>query len=116
MTASVSVAVVLIALVSASPAATAAEAERCGVARCQKPGRGPFSDCSRGAWHAESEYGRVDGTLGYHFGPAGAARRPALALDIRGFGRPMFQFLAFPGEEPPSIECNEDAGQEFTDE
>jgi hypothetical protein len=34
----------------------------------------------------------------------------------RGFGRPMFQVLAFPGEEPPSIECNEDAGQEFTDE
>jgi len=63
-----------------------------------------------------SEYGRADGTLGYHFGRAGAARRPALALDIRGFGRPMFQFLAFPGEEPPSIECNEDAGQEFTDE
>jgi hypothetical protein len=62
-----------------------------------------------------SEYGRANGTLGYHFGRAGTARRPALALDIRGFGRPMYKFLAFPGEEPPSIECNEDAGQEFTD-
>jgi hypothetical protein len=62
-----------------------------------------------------SEYGRADGTLGYHFGRAGTVRRPALALDIRGFGRPRYQFLAFPGEEPPSIECNEDAGQEFID-
>ena len=41
-------------------------------------------------------------------------RRPALALDIRGFGRPAYQFLAFPAEEPPSIECNEDAGEEDT--
>jgi hypothetical protein len=62
-----------------------------------------------------SEYGRGNGMLGYHFGRTGAARRPALALDIRGFGHPMYQFLAFPGEEPPSIECNEDAGQEFID-
>ena len=42
-------------------------------------------------------------------------RRPALALDTRGFGRPQFQFLAFPAEEPPSIECNEDAGRESVD-
>ena len=35
---------------------------------------------------------------------------------MRGFGRPDFQFLAFPAEEPPSIECNEDAGEEDTDE
>lgn len=62
-----------------------------------------------------NEYGRANGTLGFHFGRTGAGRRPALALDIRGFGRPRYQFLAFPGEEPPSIECNEDAGQEFTD-
>ena len=41
-------------------------------------------------------------------------RRPALALDIRGFRRPKYQFLAFPAEEPPSIECNEDAGGLFT--
>ena len=26
-----------------------------------------------------------------------------------------YQFLAFPAEEPPSIECNEDAGQELID-
>ena len=63
-----------------------------------------------------TEYGTRDGRLGFAFGPNGARRRPALALDIRGFGRPAFQFLAFPAEEPPSIECNEDAGEEDTDD
>ena len=61
-----------------------------------------------------TEYGRTDGVFGYRFGDHGRTR-PALAMDIRGFGRPRYQFLAFPGEEPPSIECNEDAGQEFID-
>ena len=62
-----------------------------------------------------TEYGRTDGVFGYRFGDHGRTR-PALAMDIRGFGRPRYQFLAFPAEEPPSIECNEDAGQEFIDE
>jgi hypothetical protein len=62
-----------------------------------------------------SEYGMADGAFGYLFGQGGAARRPGLALDIRGFGTPQYQFLAFPAEEPPSIECNEDAGQELID-
>jgi hypothetical protein len=62
-----------------------------------------------------SEYGGAGGAFGYLFGQGGAARRPGLALDIRGFGTPQYQFLAFPGEEPPSIECNEDAGQEEID-
>jgi hypothetical protein len=62
-----------------------------------------------------SQYGSPDGAFGYLFGPDGAARRPGLALDIRGFGTPRYQFLAFPAEEPPSIECNEDAGQELID-
>ena len=62
-----------------------------------------------------SEYGTRTGAFGYFFGAGGQARRPGLAMDIRGFGRPQYQFLAFPGEEPPSIECNEDAGQEFID-
>lgn len=61
-------------------------------------------------------YGRADGSAGYLFGKGGRARRPALALDIHGFGRPRYNLLAFPGEEPPSIECNEDAGEEFVDE
>jgi hypothetical protein len=30
---------------------------------------------------------------------------------MRGPGPARYQFMAFPGEEPPSIECNEDAGQ-----
>jgi hypothetical protein len=62
-----------------------------------------------------SQYGSPDGAFGHLFGPGGAARRPGLALDIRGFGTPRYQFLAFPAEEPPSIECNEDAGQELID-
>jgi hypothetical protein len=62
-----------------------------------------------------TEYGSADGSLGYLWGSADRARRRALALDIRGFGRSRYQFLAFPGEEPPSIECNEDAGEEFID-
>jgi hypothetical protein len=61
------------------------------------------------------EYGRANGSFGYLFGQGGRARRPGLALDIRGFGAPQYQFLAFPAEEPPSIECNEDAGQELID-
>jgi hypothetical protein len=61
-----------------------------------------------------SQYGTKSGSAGFLFGPQGVPR-PALALDIRGFGRPKYEFLAFPAEEPPSIECNEDAGQESTD-
>jgi hypothetical protein len=52
---------------------------------------------------------------GYLFGAGGGLRRPALAIDMRGFGTPQYDFLAFPGEEPPSIECNEDAEEEFID-
>ena len=52
---------------------------------------------------------------GYVYG-RGRTRRPALAFDLRGFGRPGYQFLAFPAEEPPSIECNEDAEEEDTDD
>ncbi len=63
-----------------------------------------------------TQHGSATGPLGYLFGQGGQDRRPALALDIRGFTRPQFQFLAFPAEEPPSIECNEDAGQELIDE
>ena len=63
-----------------------------------------------------SQHGAPSGPAGFRFDGRGAARRPALAFDMRGFGRAGFQFLAFPGEEPPSIECNEDAGEEDTDD
>ena len=54
---------------------------------------------------------------GYVYGRSGrTTRRPALTFDVRGFGRSQFQLLAFPAEEPPSIECNEDAGEEDTDD
>lgn len=62
-----------------------------------------------------TQYGTRDGAAGFLYGAAGV-HRPALALDTRGFGRPQYEFLAFPAEEPPSIECNEDAGQESVDE
>jgi hypothetical protein len=62
-----------------------------------------------------TQYGTWSGAVGYLFGPGGQRRRPALAMDMSGFGTPQYEFLAFPGEEPPSIECNEDAGEEFID-
>jgi hypothetical protein len=62
-----------------------------------------------------TQYGSWGGDVGFLFGTGGQLRRPALAMDMRGFGTPQYDFLAFPGEEPPSIECNEDAGQEFID-
>jgi hypothetical protein len=61
-----------------------------------------------------TQYGTWGGDSGFLFGD-GSKRRPALAIDMRGFGTPQYDFLAFPGEEPPSIECNEDAGEEFVD-
>jgi hypothetical protein len=63
-----------------------------------------------------TEHGRAGGREGYLFEGARRTMRPALALDVRGFGLPMYQFLAFPAEEPPSIECNEDVGEEDADD
>jgi hypothetical protein len=63
-----------------------------------------------------SQYGTRGGDYGYHYGEGGQERRPALAMDMRGFGKPKYDFLAFPGEEPPQIECNEDAGGQDTEE
>lgn len=37
-------------------------------------------------------------------------RRSALAFDMSGPRLPQLSLMAFPGEEPPQIECNEDAG------
>jgi hypothetical protein len=62
-----------------------------------------------------TQFGTWGGKTGFLFGPGGTKRRPALAMDMRGFGTAQYDFLAFPGEEPPSIECNEDAGEEFID-
>jgi hypothetical protein len=62
-----------------------------------------------------TQFGTWGGDNGFLFGPGGARRVPALAMAMRGFGRAQYDFLAFPGEEPPSIECNEDAGEEFID-
>ena len=63
-----------------------------------------------------TEYGSTNGDSGYAYLDGRPSKRPALAIDIDGFDRPQFDFLAFPGEEPPQIECNEDAGGFDTDE
>lgn len=63
-----------------------------------------------------TQYGKRDGTSGYVYGEEGRHRRQALAMDVRGFDPPRYDFMAFPGEEPPQIECNEDAGGQDTDE
>jgi hypothetical protein len=63
-----------------------------------------------------TQYGETDGSSGYVYGQDGRERRQALAMDMRGFDPPQYDFLAFPGEEPPQIECNEDAGGQGTDE
>ena len=63
-----------------------------------------------------TQYGNPDGSSGYVYGAGGEQRRRALAMDMRGFDPPQYDFLAFPGEEPPQIECNEDAGGQGTDE
>ena len=63
-----------------------------------------------------TQYGSPDGRSGYVYGAGGRERRQALAMDMRGFDPPQYDFMAFPGEEPPQIECNEDAGGEGTEE
>jgi hypothetical protein len=59
-----------------------------------------------------TEYGRRADGIGYVYGRR--RHREAFAIDIRGLDTSRYRFLAFPGEEPPSIECNEDAGGLFT--
>ena len=55
---------------------------------------------------------------GYEYvGRNGSVRyRPALSYDLGELTAPQLQVMAFPGEEPPQIECNEDAGGLGTDE
>jgi hypothetical protein len=60
-----------------------------------------------------AQHGSRSGKFGYAYGSAGRLR-PAFAMDMRGFHKPEYELLAHPGEEPPSIECNEDAGGLFT--
>ena len=57
----------------------------------------------------------VGAAEGYLWDPYGRPADRRSPLDMRGFGRPQFDFLACPGEEPPSIECNEDADADFVD-
>ena len=61
-----------------------------------------------------SGYGSRGGDTGYVY--RSGRLRPALAMDMRGFDHAAAHFMAFPGEEPPQIECNEDASGFETDE
>ena len=63
---------------------------------------------------AVSAYGGGGGDAGYVY--RSGQTRPALAMDMRGFDRAQYDFMGFPGEEPPQIECNEDASGFETDE
>lgn len=64
-----------------------------------------------------TQFGGPAAETGFRFGSAtSTGPLPAFAMDIRGLEASQFNFLAFPGEEPPQIECNEDAGGENTDE
>jgi hypothetical protein len=65
-----------------------------------------------------SRHGRDGGPSGYVFRHGVRSRMGALAFDgarRRGQG-PQLRLVAFPGEEPPSIECDEDAGEEEDDD
>ena len=61
---------------------------------------------------------RGSSTDGYRYvDSAGTvSHRSALSFDLRGLTLPEMDIMAFSGEEPPQIECNEDAGGEGTDE
>lgn len=61
------------------------------------------------------ELGRGSGASGFLYGDSGRPRA-ALAYEAGDSGQLDFEFLVTPGEEPPSIECNEDASGESTDE
>ena len=63
---------------------------------------------------AVSPHGGRGGDAGYIY--RSGQTRPALAMDMRGFDRAHYDFMGFPGEEPPQIECNEDASGFETDE
>jgi hypothetical protein len=55
---------------------------------------------------------------GYAYRDAAGARslRAALSFDLGGHRPAAYDVMAFPGEEPPQIECNEDAGGPDTEE
>jgi hypothetical protein len=55
---------------------------------------------------------------GYRYRTAAGIQthKSALSFDMTGLKLPDFDVMAFPGEEPPQIECNEDAGGQNTDE
>ena len=65
-----------------------------------------------------SYLGSTADRTGYLYaGPGGnVTARPAMALALDGEIPARWDFLAFPGEEPPQIECNEDAGGQDTEE
>jgi hypothetical protein len=61
---------------------------------------------------------RGGGGLGYEFRTATGTLRhvQALSYDLSESALPQLDLMAFPGEEAPQIECNEDASGVGTDE
>ena len=59
---------------------------------------------------------RSRGGYAYRDGRGAASVQSALSFDLRGTQPAQWDVMAFPGEEPPAIECNEDAGGEDTEE
>jgi hypothetical protein len=60
--------------------------------------------------------GGPDGGYRYRTPQGQAVRRGALSFDMGAQRLPQMDLMGFPGEEPPQIECNEDAGGQDTDE
>jgi hypothetical protein len=59
---------------------------------------------------------RSRGGYAYSDGRGAPSVQSALSFDLRGTRPAQWDVMAFPGEEPPAIECNEDAGGEDTEE
>jgi hypothetical protein len=59
-----------------------------------------------------TSFGNADSGYAYTEGGE-ASRRSALAFDV-GLQPPLYNLMVFPGEEPPQIECDEDAGGQGT--
>ena len=59
---------------------------------------------------------RSRGGYAYRDARGAASVQTALSFDLRGARPAQWDLMAFPGEEPPAIECNEDAGGGDTEE
>ncbi|WP_139175670.1 hypothetical protein [Nocardioides lianchengensis] len=73
--------------------------------------RGPVAAITRFDECLYTVGARVDAGYDYRDRAGRPSRRRALVLDLDRPRLPQLSLLAFPGEEPPQLECNEDAGE-----